>query len=237
MPAPMAQDRLIDARGNEVNRKESPWTAADRWRSVKPRWRVRGSGVSGARQSTCAGPPDGRGRAGKWGPCPWHARGRTRGRLAMGRHDPRWRNAARVGGVGFGTTFAWSLNAGRKASSGRLTSPAPLVFCLENLCVSGACGPGGSFYVCSVARGCRPPGHLGTGPAARLVRCITLWPALSRRPPHLLWKCPSKLRKIKHLHRKRGATHYRGQNQCPATCREPAASASSGPRRDPCPGR
>ena len=32
-----------------------------------------------------------------------------------------------------------------------------------------------------------------------------------RRPPHPLCKCPSKLRKIKHLHRKRGATHYRGQ--------------------------
>jgi len=60
----------------------------------------------------------------------------------------------------------------------------------ENLCSSGARSAGGSFYVCSAARGCRPPGHLGTGPAARDVRCITLWPALARRPPRLPCEVP-----------------------------------------------
>ena len=123
------------------------------------------------------------------------------GPVRQGPERPSMANAVRSGGLGFGTTFAWSLDAG-----GRL-----VVFRLKTFVSPGHRALVGSFYVFSAAPCRRPPRHLGTGPAAPGVRCITLWPRLLQWPPRLLLNAPSKLRKIKHLHRKRGATHYRGQ--------------------------
>lgn len=74
----------------------------------------------------------------------------------------------------------------------------------------------GSFLVCSAALGARPPGRLGTWPAAAAVRrCITdCWPGSEpdRRPFLRLFDPPeAKLRKIKYLRQQRGSADYRGR--------------------------
>src|SRR5207248_856313 len=76
----------------------------------------------------------------------------------------------RSGGGTFGTTFAWSLDAGGRCKTFRLKplslGLAALWFFLRLLC---------RFRL-------GPLRHLGTLPAARRLRCITLWPAFQPRP-------------------------------------------------------
>jgi hypothetical protein len=103
---------------------------------------------------------------------------------------PTWpwlTSAAGTGGVGLVTTSAGSLDAGvRRRAQAAAGAGARLVSCLKTLFVPGHQGLGGSFFVCSAATGCRPPGHLGTGPCLTPVTLHHLWPALNARPPRTL---------------------------------------------------
>src|SRR5438874_5141707 len=83
-----------------------------------------------------------------------------------------------------------------------------------------------------------PPRHLGTGPAMSGALHHLVATALAVAAS-LVLSAPSKLRKIKHLHRKRGATHYRGQKPwrgktgaVPRT-RDPVIDHAAGSRADP----
>jgi hypothetical protein len=102
---------------------------------------------------------------------------------------------------------------GRKVRGMRQLRRTPGIFYLKNLVFQGR-RPFGVRSTFALPHGLvGRPCHLGTGPAARLVRCITLVAEALAAAATSSSKRPSKLRKIKHLHRKRGPTHYRGQTR------------------------
>jgi hypothetical protein len=171
---------------------------------------VRGSGGCEGRPASLGVSPDGRRLGSAWGQVRRRPRSRTRRGIAMGRHDRRWRalRAWEVGESGRHSRDHWTRAEGAKRAA---MGPGTERLLPENLVSQGRTALCGSFYVALPHRALGRPCHLGTGPAARLLRCITFVAEALAPAATSFSKCPSKLRKIKHLHRKRGATHYRGQ--------------------------
>ena len=133
--------------------------------------------------------------------------------------------AQRARGVGAGTTSAWSLDAGRKCAGAarRLRPAASVVFAPGNL----VCWPW--VRSCLLCRS-RLSAAASLGDAARRTpRALhhLVAGAPCRWPPRRRRECDGKLRKIKHLQRKRGATHYRGQTGCEGNGRPAAGRAAA----------
>src|SRR5258706_10354127 len=145
-------------------------------------------------------------RTGSVGACVGSGHGESRPPCCACSPDGRGRGNGWEGGPQ-GGSGRHSRDHWTRAEGGDLRSG---VFCLKP-CVSGPGGPLGFFYVCSAPTGWgrlvtwgRGPPHAGCV-ASPCGRCSYAGRHAS------LAKCPSKLRKIKHLHPKRGATDYRGQ--------------------------
>ena len=190
--------------------KESPWTAADRFDQ-------RGS-VGACVSAKAAGKADCRATGRRVGdgatvgrvcvvrPAP-HARRSAAPRAGMATHGAHW------GRRGKGTVddIRVFTGRGREAVVRRPWGPGTRSLLPETLVVP-ALGRR-RFFLRLLCRAGLPAALVTWGQGL-----LHSWRVASpcgrhsqRRPPHPLSKCPSKLRKIKHLHRKRGATHYRGQ--------------------------
>jgi hypothetical protein len=159
---PVGDDSMHEKR--ERTGRVSPWTAADRGRSVdrpnRQRWRVRGSEVSGALRA-CV--PRGQGARSKGAAWQTPVRAARAGRTAGSWPGQQARTALWIGGWGRHPLGFTGRRQKRLNRAGGWCSPMAgnvSVFCPENLLV-------GSFFVCSATSGCRPRRHLGTVPAAR----------------------------------------------------------------------
>ena len=166
-------------------RRNRPGLSCRPMRSARQRWRVRGSEIGGERHAPRRRSPCGRGCVAGWvrglrrrpAVARSHARAGRGGRAlraprAQGKGKPRrhsrdhW-TRAEAGGAG---TY---IHRG-------VTRLLPETFVVPE----PRWHPAVLIDVCSAAPGCMAARHLGTGPAARHVRCITfLWPPPSCRPP------------------------------------------------------
>lgn len=194
-------------------RRNRPGLGADR-RSARQRWRMRGSGESGGCHLPREALPGGR-------CCDGGGHGRQRlqaaratVRRATGRRGRMWRaqEARGEGSCGRHPRGHWTRAEGGALRHG---CRGALVSCLKPLFIP-ARGRRRFFLRCSAALAAGRLVTWGRGPPQ--ARCVAS--PCGRRShadrPCRFRKCPSKLRKIKHLPRKRGATHYRGQTGRPA---------------------
>ena len=197
----------------ERTEEESPWTAWIRAvsRPVEcrtQRWRVRGSGVGGERRRGRA-ERRWRQRARRARHRPWPPRPRDAGAARTGGRPGQRDARGAAGSRGEGSTSAW-CHWTRAESTASVSG--------ENLCRVG------SFFVVSAARGCRLPLSLGDGARRTSQGVASPCGRRSCAGRHVcVPECPSKLWKIKHLQRKRGATHYRGQTGAAAKRRQSRA--------------